>query len=444
MSWDVIQAIGGLPEDEPEQGARARPLAVVFEGDRSRSHMRENVIGVIQDSLQTRPGVVAIDLVRLAMTVFAADMAIPRGSASSSEAIDGWTRDIRLSLGMSVPDVWRGVEPLLQELLGFLSGDRWSVEIKAAGSVVDEGPRQTPVDGVLPEEVCLFSGGLDSLCGAINLLDQQKRLALVGHYSDSTTTPGVQRRVADVLHENYGDLVNLMQFFIRPPSMVGESPERSQRSRSLLFITIGIAVANALGDDVPVTVAENGFLSLNVPMTDSRSGSLSTRTTHPHFIRMIEELLRELGLSHELRLPFCHETKGEVLKNVRNRAVLKATAPLTMSCAHPDQRRYKGLPPGTHCGCCLPCIVRRAAMYRAGLEDAEYDSDVLSVTECSGSAGADLRAVQMAVARFRPERSWIDVLDSGPMDPEDLEVSAKLYERGIRELGRFLKSAVTG
>jgi len=143
-------------------------------------------------------------------------------------------------------------------------------------------------------------------------------------------------------------------------------------------------------------------------------------------------------------LPFRHKTKGEVLRDVENKKLLAATAPMTISCAHPDQRRFKRLSPGAHCGCCLPCIVRRAAVYEAGSADAAYDTDVLSTPGCSGpGAGANLRAVRMAIARFRPGRAWLDVLDSGPIDTEDLETSAKLYSRGIGELDRFLKSAAS-
>lgn len=48
---------------------------------------------------------------------------------------------------------------------------------------------------------------------------------------------------------------------------------------------------------------------------------------------------------------------------------LKDNLQWTMSCSHPDLGRWKGENASNHCGVCLPCSIRRAAIYRAGIAD---------------------------------------------------------------------------
>src|SRR5690606_23689563 len=147
-------------------------------------------------------------------------------------------------------------------------------------------------------------------------------------------------------------------------------------SRSFLFLSLGVATASAAGITAPLTIAENGLISLNVPLTPARGGSSSTRTTHPHFIELYRGLLKKLSLPVTLALPYRFKTKGEMLAEVRDKDLLKNTAALTMSCSHPEAGRYQGYSPGNHCGYCVPCIIRRASMTHANIDDASYNVDV--------------------------------------------------------------------
>src|SRR4029077_3996326 len=84
--------------------------------------------------------------------------------------------------------------------------------------------------------------------------------------------------------------------------------ERSQRSRSILFIAYGILGATLLekyqaGERVTLFLPENGFISLNIPLTPLRIGSLSTRTTHPFYLRHFQELLNLAGFRVDIENP---------------------------------------------------------------------------------------------------------------------------------------------
>ena len=63
-----------------------------------------------------------------------------------------------------------------------------------------------------------------------------------------------------------------------------------------MFFAHVIAIASGMGHHVDLYVPENGVISLNIPLTVMRLGSLSTRTTHPYFMGLMQNLLYGLGL----------------------------------------------------------------------------------------------------------------------------------------------------
>jgi hypothetical protein len=64
--------------------------------------------------------------------------------------------------------------------------------------------------------------------------------------------------------------------------------ETSTRTRSFLFLAFGLAIASIEGSSL--WIPENGFASLNLPLTADQRGSLSTRTTHPLFLEQLVSL----------------------------------------------------------------------------------------------------------------------------------------------------------
>jgi len=153
------------------------------------------------------PTPVARDLLRLGGAVYCADKLARRDVTT-----DFWTRDIRLQVPVSDIATWDAAAELLDGALTFLAGEPWAVEF-----VEDTAEAQLAEPTPPPDEgACLFSGGLDSLAGAIDLLEAGKRLVLVGHH-DSALTDNRQVALHRHLLAHYGpDRVSLRRLLLGP------------------------------------------------------------------------------------------------------------------------------------------------------------------------------------------------------------------------------------
>ncbi len=171
----------------------------------------------------------------------------------------------------------------------------------------------------------------------------------------------------------------------------------------MLYLALGLAAAAALGGEAPLIIPENGWVSLNPPLSLNRLGAYSTRTTHPHLLAQISALWREAGLANPLCNPYQHLSKGEVLAQCRSRALLKRLVPMTSSCARPVASRWHGGSFGS-CGYCYPCLMRRAALHRLGWDEGgDYWLDVLAAPETLRHRvrGQNLRAVLGALRTWK-------------------------------------------
>jgi 7-cyano-7-deazaguanine synthase in queuosine biosynthesis len=382
------------------------------------------------------PPAEAIDLFRLAGAIFCVDkLAIRPGT---------WTRSLELGAPVRDLDRWTGIAEQLNDTLSFLSGDKWDVRpFDSNEPATPSKPSAKPVD-----VVCLFSGGLDSFAGALDLLADGKKVCLVAHY-EGGQAPRAQEHLARRLAAKYGrERVVFRHLFLRPAPIstlqarpLPEPRESSTRTRSILFLAAGLIVAAGYGPDVPLVIPENGFIGINVPLTEARNGSLSTRTTHPHFMAALEECVVALGLTNTISNPFRVKTKGEMLAASRDQDTLFRMARETLSCAHPEAPRYAKREQG-NCGYCFPCLIRRASLHHVGLDDADdYAFDALNEpAEMAHDRGADLRALVRSLGRStRP----IDVLRNGPVPPADVRDFAGVFERGRAEILTWLRDATS-
>jgi 7-cyano-7-deazaguanine synthase in queuosine biosynthesis len=433
MNWEVIAAIG---QNEPAVSLeKSTPrIRIAFYRPDDPDYFNQSVLIKISKQLNLIPSQPCIDFLHLAITVYISDLSIPRDTSSD----DGWTRHINISIPVNSPSIWNKKKRALIELLNFLTGDKWSFSFSQGeeyecelGDSLEHQPRV----------VCLFSGGLDSLCGAINLLGKKQKVALVSHHAGDSAK-NFQKHLSDMLEEEFPELSQVFRFKISRPNIEGNPGENTQRSRSFLFMSLGLSVANAIGGSIPLHVPENGLISLNVPLTKSRSGSQSTRTTHPYYIKLLKDLVSSLGITNPIELPFRFLTKGEMLQQTTPSNILRTTVPLSISCAHPDQRRYRGLPPGGHCGYCFPCLIRRAATAYSGIIDSKYDDFDGFPPDYRTEGGRDYRALKMALERFRirsRSMDFLEVLNSGPIDTDELDEYVEVYRRGMTELQAYYK-----
>jgi 7-cyano-7-deazaguanine synthase in queuosine biosynthesis len=393
---------------------------------------------VEQVGLPTQAG---IDFLLLSSAIYAADKKTPRRFAP-----DRWTRSFDVLAPVAEPTCWANTTPPLIEALSFLTGDHWAIQWRLEHNSLWNARyiARTTFD-----VVCLFSGGLDSLVGAINLLEdpKQQRVLLLGHY-DGNLTPRVQMRLATALKNHYGhDRVHLVQVLVRPAEarLKQQYPlptwrEATTRSRSLVFLGLGLAAASALGPTIPLYVPENGFITLNVPLIKARLGSCSTRTTHPYFFTQLRLALAVIGLINPVVNPFEHVTKGEILAHCQNQILLEELAYQTVSCAHPDVGRYTQASYG-NCGYCFPCLIRRASLHTIHLDDpAHYTYDVCMnsrLVEGRSARGRDVRAI-FAALQYMKDSGPLTPLLSGPLpDSSKLHTFLRVYRQGLDELQRF-------
>jgi hypothetical protein len=394
------------------------------------------------------PSEVGHDLLVIAAAVYCADTRINR----ASESQDSWTREMDIYVPVHDVGLWNSTNSLLCKTLKFLSGDNWrfafrprppglSQVVNRAGFGIHE----------VPNSACLFSGGLDSFIGAVDLFESGERPLLISH-SWVPNVSGHQRECTRALERQYGRAhVHRLESRVgfHKGIIAGTDLEDTERSRSFLFFSLAAFAASGLGEEnATIYVPENGLISLNVPLDPLRLGSLSTRTTHPYYMACFNELLRVLGISAVVTNSYAHQTKGEMVRNCRNQEFLAQKASLTMSCSSPTKGRWQGLAPG-HCGYCLPCIIRRASMLGWAYDDpTHYHHDLAGrVFDSLRAEGDAIRSFGLAFSRLRGDirRARVLIHKSGPLgsDPAELEVLAQLYLRGMAEVAELLKDVQT-
>jgi hypothetical protein len=378
--------------------------------------------GIIDANLSPAPK--AWDFLSLALAVIAADLAGHR-----TRSPDGWTREFQMEVAVVDPAFWNGQSLLVNRLLAFLTTDIWDVSFIEGGFLP-----KPPAKPLLPAEdyVALLSGGLDSLIGVLDLVAQGTKPFVV-----SQTVRGDaenQRAFAKAIGGGLRHLQVNHNTDVPDP----ESPP-SQRARSLIFIAYGILASTTLnkyraGGAVTLYVCENGFISVNPPLTDMRLGSLSTRTTHPAFLKLIEELLDNAGLHISVQNPYQLKTKGEMLRDCADKKLRDALASTTTSCGRFLQHGYK------HCGRCVPCLVRRAAFRSAGMSDGtKYVFEDLGRDDDAYAGFDDVRSVAMALAEVQSEglENWLGTALS-MAQLGDIAPLQGMVGRALDELGALL------
>jgi hypothetical protein len=355
------------------------------------------------------PSVPAWDFLSIAMAAFAADRFVVRAGSPN-----GWTRVIGLEIALVDPVAWRPLQAKVEAALRFLTGDVWHLSFRDGGQPAPNIPQKQHDR----DAICLFSGGLDSFLGALALQNDRRRPFLVSQGSTKEIGPQINLAAALGLTGH--------RFEGRVAERWRQPYEGSTRARSILFFGYGAVAASACG--LPeVLVPENGLIAINPPFTVRRMGSLSTRTTHPHFIALLNEIWAAAGLGLTIRNPCFDLTKGEMLRQASH-LNLAALAAASYSCG-------KGKRANMQCGRCVPCLIRRASFHAAGIGDATIYQYGLS----DSSRFDDVLAARQAVARHsRATQRELQrlVRKAGPL-PDDPRVRAATIAavgRGLAEL----------
>jgi hypothetical protein len=343
-----------------------------------------------------------LDLIDIATYVYCADQAITRanggrvdGSDAAPEIGEGWRRTLRFCIPVREPDRWRSPEHLgpLVSTLSILSDDEYHFEFEPLRNA-PPAPNYlrfggTQYDGMI-DEVMLFSGGLDSLAGAVQeAVVDRRRVLLVNHRSTEKLTP----RHAQLLSLLDGRAGDRRPFHL--PVRVNKAKrlgrEYTQRSRSFLYASLAATVASMIGLS-RLRFYENGVVSLNLPLSAQVVGARATRTTHPQVLNGFARLFSALtGRPFEVENPFVWKTKTDVV-NVIGEAGCGQLVGHSTSCTH----TWEITKEHSHCGQCSQCIDRRFAILAAGLEAHDpakaYGVDLLVGERSEGTSKVLLAA----------------------------------------------------
>lgn len=376
----------------------------------------------------------ALDLFYISLMVYYADRKVLR-----KNTFDSWTRSFKIYMPVLEPDKWCNQKELLENMVSFLSGDLWEFEFRKRELNHKELKikkwAKKSSKNYTPSAFCMLSGGLDSFIGAIDLLSTEKNIAFIGHYGGGKGVIEYQNNVKEILSEQFK--LEDQQFFNFHAAPI-KGIEDSTRTRSFMFFTHAIILASTLNKHTKLYIPENGLISLNIPLTNTRLGTSSTRTTHPFYMGMLQKLLNNLDIKVELVNPYQFKTKGEMIAQCKNPSFVKDNITKTMSCSHPDQARYNKAKGPSHCGTCLPCVIRRASIYNAyGFDNSTYRNVDFKIGK---NASIDLQSYQIGILNFKSSSSKaiFKIQESGPILYKQEEFEG-VYTRGMNELYELLK-----
>lgn len=416
--------------------------------DKNKSDIKNNIVKILRKYGKSSLEYIYEDLLIISMGVYFADK-----NFSRQDSEDNWSRDIVIKIPVINLGKWETVKNDLERLLGFLSGDKWKIEFYLAEKNVFKVIRSRIASSEIKvDAVSLFSGGLDSFCGAIKLLENKKKICFVS-YKEYKQIDSVQEKLFDILNECYPEVekdINQIYNSVRKKCFVNSTEkyknENTTRSRSFLFLCYGIAIAGINDFNTPVYIPENGFIGINVPMTESRVGSCSTRTTHPYFIDNLNNILTKVGIQNKIENISKHETKTEIVDEVsKTKAFLKGYKQ-TMSCSHPCSlsMRRDGIATPCNCGYCYPCLIRRSSLIHVDTEDDGYAYKLnLKIIDNTKEKSNDIIALLNSIYEYKEDNSInkikSKIIKVAPLKNDDIEKYSEVYSKTMGDLLIFFE-----
>jgi len=449
---NVIACGGSGPPDAGESGARH--LALTLWGSKDESNVRLRIADIHKPLMRDVPAVFQ-DLLEIAAYVYCADQALTRGGLDVDTLGSRWRRLLRFHIPVRCPDVWRSAEvgQVLTQTLEFLSDDVLEFTFYPAHGapafqqylqLSDAGP-----NSARPNQVVMYSGGLDSLAGAVQeSVVEKNRIVLVNHRPTAKLNNRI-RALEQLLAAKAGAF-NPIHIPVRINKSSKLNRDYTQRTRSFLYVCLGATVARMLGLS-SVRFYENGVVSMNLPTCPQVIGARATRTTHPRVIQGFQDLLTLIaGEPFAVENPFIWYTKGDLIEHLIKAGCGELIGPST-SCAHTWTRTKEH----SHCGTCSQCIDRRIAIVAANAEALDpieqYDRNVFTD---SFPNHEDKTMLATYVARASSVGNLHDIADLFSEFPEvarclrhlRLDVTSaadrvfELYKKHAQEVSRAIKT----
>jgi len=378
------------------------------------------------------PSSLVVDFSNIAIAAYSIDQAASRQKFGHY----GWSRYIELNIPVYNLEKWGSAKEQFERTLSFLSGDKWIINFRKCKKPF---PNFT-ISEFRTDKVCLFSGGMDSFIGISDIMSKDDSLATISHHkggnSGELTT---QIELIDLLKKEVKNKEILpYYFFVQTNKNDILQGERTQRARSILFLSLAILVANSSSDKTEVIIPENGLISLNLPLTPARGGSHSTKTTHPKYISLLNEIFDTVGINNKIINPYKFMTKGEMFARTKMPKFVAKHITKTLSCSKPGYyQQWKG-EKERQCGHCVPCIIRRSSMNLINQDDAKnYVKDVID----SNQKYDDYNAFKIAIKRYSTkDKIRLAFQKSGYMNISEFEIRkyVNMYIRGLKEVKNFM------
>lgn len=276
-----------------------------------------------------------------------------------------WSRDLAIEVPVARLDVWRNREvyQALTSALGYLTADRWTVRFTKRRHERPIPSQQHLISPPAQARVFMpFSNGLDSFAIASELLDAPNPPELVLVNVRPSDKPTAWKNLA----VRKGQAFPSVQV-----SCYANDPHRAEltfRSRPFLFDLLA-GYGAAMAQPACVVIPENGQGALGgslVPL----GAEAPHRSCHPGFTSKLTHLLHALtGTEVRFQHPALFRTKGEVLAGLAAREPDVATWLVEhRSCSY-DARHSSQDGKVMHCGVCGNCLLRRASLLSAEIED---------------------------------------------------------------------------
>lgn len=319
-------------------------------------------------SLTTMPAHLA-DIIDVALAAYAIDRLSPRRMPGQRHEEQRWQRILEVCI--PVCDLWgwenTRVISELERLLGYFTDDQWIFHFsqrQRTGRICElqGGLAFSPFD--LRPAVCLFSGGLDSLSGAVGQLLRTPDLHIVCVAGSTSDWAGsLQASLVADLRRRFNGRATILKvpFNLALPEDGAWPEETSQRARGFVHLMLG-AVGTLLSGNETLNVHENGVGALNLPYTGAEFGARMSKAMHPITLADAADWLSTY-LGHPFRIlgSALGLTKAQACQALVE-ADLGGLVAGSFSCD--GFQRVAGQ---HQCGVCTSCLMRRQSIYAAGL-----------------------------------------------------------------------------
>lgn len=386
------------------------------------------------------------DLFVLSLSVLACDKRLSR-----NDAADAWTRRIELHVPALNDIIFNDNRLLINKMLSFLTGDLWDITFYNSDyrCLKRNRFRHNGIEFAY-DFVSLFSGGLDSFCGAISFFENGNNVLFVGNKENRLIDQTQKDLFNDTLSYYPTNNSTFCSFNVDVHKLLSkgravDSEEKTTRSRSFMFICSALLFSNISGrKDLKIYVPENGFIGLNLPLTPSRLGSCSTRTTHPFYFSLFNRLLGKLGLNNEIVNPYKYKTKREIVVSVQKTKAFLNNYNRTLSCSHPCAQRWSGKSSiNENCGKCYPCLIRQSSLCHLPEFESKEPKNINALFSNYSKGMDNLYAVLSAVYSFKSSDEKAvkrRINATGYLNNDEVEEYYRVYAETMKNLVELFKN----